>query len=138
MAQKEGMSHLRSLAYFACSMATLMQYLRSKRSAFLLALSKDAWGALLSVWLHLMVLPKDSPEADSESRGPSIGTLKASESRSRFTLPVDFHIRKVEVGMKRGQKGCKENESKKAEILGHPSREGAPTTRDRWPSQLLG
>lgn len=38
-------------------------HLRSTRSAFLLALSEDTWGALLSGWLHLMVLPKDSPEA---------------------------------------------------------------------------
>ena len=115
-------------------MATLRQYTQCLSACSVIG----RLGALLSGWLHLMVLPKDSPEADSESPGPSIGTVKASESRSRFTVPVDFHIRKVEVGMKRGQKGCKEKENKKAEILGHPRRDGVPTTRDRWPSQLLG
>ena len=128
------MSHLRSLTYFACSMATLTQHTQCLSACSVL----DTWGALLSGWLHLMVLPKDSPKPDSESPGPSIQRVKASEQRSRFTLPVDFHIRKVEVRMKWGQKGCQENESKKAEILGHPSGNGVPTTRDRWPSQLLG
>ena len=46
------MSHLQSLAYFACSVATLRQYTQCLSACSVIG----RLGALLSGWLHLMVM----------------------------------------------------------------------------------